>query len=174
MVDNQINIELITQIENYFRGERDLSLIMIPFALALAALAYYSWVHYKDSMGTTLTISCVVMAIGLLCGGTIMLIKGSSDMASKVEQYQQAPQQFLLEEQHRMVKVNQLWSALKILWLILIVTSLCLLLFYHNEWVKGLSLALLLGASMFMLVDMLAEHRALIYEQHLLNIKIEE
>ena len=168
-VNSEINLELINQIQNYFRGERDLSLLMIPFAFAMLALAYYSWVHYKDSMGTALSITCVVMSLGLLCGGTIMMIKGERDMARKVSTYQQSPQQFVTEETQRMGKVNQMWSKLKFLWAVLIATSLCLLLFMNIEWVKGLSLALILGASMFMVIDMLAEHRAVIYEQHLLG-----
>ena len=170
-MNSEINIELINQIQNYFRGERDLSLLMIPFAFAMLALAYYSWVHYKGSMGTTLTVTCVIMSLGLLCGGAIMMIKGEKDIASKVSQYQQSPQQFLIEETQRIVKVNQMWSKLKFLWTVLIVTSLCLLLFMNIEWIKGLSLALILGASMFMVIDMLAEHRAVIYEQHLLGQK---
>lgn len=168
-MNSEINLELINHIQNYFRGERDLSLLMTPFAFAMLALAYYSWVHYKGSMGTTLTISCVVMSLGLLCGGTIMMIKGERDMARKVSHYQKSPQQFVTEEAQRMGKVNQMWSMLKFLWVVLITVSLGLLLFINIEWVKGLSLALLLGASMFMVIDMLAEHRAVVYEGHLLG-----
>ena len=168
-MSSEINLELINHIQTYFRGERDLSLLMIPFAFAMLALAYYSWVHYKGSMGTTLSISCVVMSLGLLCGGTIMMIKGERDMAGKVSQYQQSPQQFLTQEQQRMGTVNQMWSKLKFLWAVLITVSLGLLLFMNIEWVKGVSLALILGASMFMVIDMLAEHRAIIYEGVLLG-----
>lgn len=170
-MNSEINLELINQIQNYFRGERDLSLLMIPFAFAMLALAYYGWVHYKDNIGTALTITCVVMALGLLCGGTIMMIQGERALVSKVNQYQQSPQLFLTAEQQRINKVNHMWSKLKFLWVVLIITALTLLLLVNSAWVKGLSLALLLGASMFMVIDMLAEQRAVIYEQHLLGKK---
>ena len=169
-MNSEINLEWINHIQTYFRGERDLCLLMVPFAFAMLALAYYGWVHYKGNIGAALAATSMVMALGLLCAGTIMMIKGEQDMASKVGQYQLAPQQFLVEERQRIAQVNRMWSKLKFLWTVLIMASLGLLIFANIEWVKGFSLALLLGASMFMIVDMLAEHRAVVYEQQLAGI----
>lgn len=160
-------MEMINHIQNYFRGERDLAFLMIPCAIALAGLAYYSWSHYRGNMAAALTVVSIIMSLGLLCGGTIIMIKAEHDMAKKINHYQQSPQHFLLNEQTRIAKVNTLWSKLKILWAILIISSLALLLFSHNEWVKGGALALILGSSMFLVIDMLAEQRALIYQEQL-------
>lgn len=161
-------MDITTAMQIYFKGERDLSLLMIPFGLAMLALAYYLWTHYKSSFGHSFMLTAIVVGLGLIGAGTVIMIKAERDLSAKLQQLNNDQPAFILEEKTRVEMLNHsIWPALKLLWTVLIIGSLSTVLLIENETVKGIAMGLLLAATVFMVVDVLAEKRAVIYAQHL-------
>ena len=161
-------MDLLTDMETYFKGERDLALIMIPFGLAMVSLGYYLWLHYKGSFAHALMLTTLVVGIGLIIAGTFIMVKGGIDINKNIALIELDTVGFIATEIERVSNMNQtIWPTLKILWAMMIITSLGVIFFVNHEVVKGVTLAIFLGASIFMVIDILAEKRALIYEEKL-------
>jgi hypothetical protein len=113
-------------------------------------------------------VTSLVLGLGLFIAGTVMMIKGNVDLGKNTASIQTDEQAFVSAETERVQGMNKvLWPALKIAWSVLIVLSLLVIILINSPVLKGIALALLLGASIFLVVDILAEQRALIYEQKL-------
>jgi hypothetical protein len=161
-------MDLLLDMETYFKGERDLAIIILPFSLAMFALSYYLWLHYKGAFAQAFMVTSLVLGLGLFIAGTVMMIKGNVDLGKNTASIQTDAQAFVTAETERVQGMNKvLWPALKIAWSVLIVLSLLVIFLINSPVLKGIALALLLGASIFLVVDILAEKRALIYEQKL-------
>jgi hypothetical protein len=161
-------MDLLLDMETYFKGERDLAIIILPFSLAMFALSYYLWLHYKGAFAQAFMVTSLVLGLGLFIAGTVMMIKGNVDLGKNTASIQTDEQAFVSAETERVQGMNKvLWPALKIAWSVLIVLSLLVIILINSPVLKGIALALLLGASIFLVVDILAEQRALIYEQKL-------
>lgn len=161
-------MDLLADMENYFKGERDLALIMIPFGLAVLSLAYYLWLHYKGSFGQAFMFTSLLVGLGLLVAGSVMMLKGGMDINKNIALIELDPAGFITVELERVSHMNKsLWPALKVLWAAIVLASLVVIFFINHEIVRGIALALLLAAAVFMVVDILAEKRALIYEEKL-------
>ena len=161
-------MELVDHMQAYFKGERDLAFILVPFGLAMLSLAYYLFKHYKGTFPNSLMITAIVIGLGLVGAGSFMAVKATKDVAAKTVLLEQDRESFVAAEVKRIKNINQdMWPILIMVWSTLILAGTTIIFFVDNPTARGVGLGLMLGGAVFMVVDLLAEHRAIIYQKHL-------
>jgi hypothetical protein len=154
-------------VRSYFLAERDLGIFLsIAGVVALAIVATLYGSHTNGfQWGVAFPLTIVGLAASF--GGGSLAARSRRQAASFAELAASDPAQLAAEELPRMARVNANWPRVKALWGVTIVLSLATLLGVRNEGARGTALVFLATASVLMVIDTLAERRALVYTAHL-------
>lgn len=166
-------MEHLNFIQTYFTEEKIESLFFIVIGSIAIVLAFIflGIIKYSFFKG---------MAYPLLFIGLLQVIVGSTvyiQVPKHIERVEQIiNKQTILEqsnEVNRMKIVMQNFSTYKWIELILIITGIILFFSFYKSsqtfW-KGFGLSLLIQTCIMLSLDIVAEHRATIYIQHLLSL----
>lgn len=160
----------LTALVDYFRAERNTGLLMVGVGLVAAAFAFHLWRSHEGAFRTAILVPALLVAAGGVFGGPVLAVRSQRQIDTYTAQYASAPAELLATEVPRMETVNANWSRLKMAWAVLALVALGLVFAGGREWTTGLGAALLFLAGMIMLIDVLAERRALVYAEQLTEL----
>lgn len=160
-------MDLIDVMETYFRGERQVGILLAAVGLVLLGFAAWVWRTETNSFGVGLYAPLAVLGVIALGFGPWFAMKTERQVAELVEAHRADPAATIASERARMEKVDANWPRLKLAWGGLAIVALVLLLVVKKEWASGLGLALLLAVTLIYFVDVFAERRAKPYSEAL-------
>lgn len=144
----------------YFRGERNLGIALAVYGAVLLAIAVWAWRTHDGSFTAALAVTLGVLGLAFAGGGAFLAGKTPGQVAKLEADLGATPGPATEAEYQRMLRVNQLWPRAKLAWTVLTVAALALIMLAKRDWATGLGLALLMGTTALMAVDVFAERRA--------------
>ena len=160
-------MDLITALNTYFEGERDLGFALVPVGIALLAACAWIWRSQEGPFAWGMLIPLGLFALAIGATGVFMAQRSQSQLTTFPAELRADPPGFVQREAARMAKVNANWPRLKATWAALTILALGLILGVGAPWSKGLGLALLVITTTLMVTDVFAERRAAPYTQAL-------
>lgn len=156
-------MDLHDAIHAYFRGERQLGLLLGLFGITALGMGWHVLSSMSGGFQRGLSVTLLLLGLGFLGGGTVLAMK-SGPQAERLEAaLAQQGEPALRAELTRMARVNANWSRVKAAWTVILVMGLALI--WLNRWdlPTGVAVALVAMAGLLMYTDTSAERRAQVY-----------
>lgn len=159
-------------IETYFTEERIESLFFIIIGSIAILLASFFLLIIKYSFFKGMAVPLIVIGIIQMVVGISIYNRSSKDIERVKYFVKQEPKKIQTEELPRMKKVIKNFIIYKWIEIVLIIASIILLVLFYaspQTYWKGLALGLLIQAIIMFLLDIMAEKRAVVYLEKLLE-----
>jgi hypothetical protein len=156
-------------LREYFAGEKaEAFWILATGIVALGgAVALWAWAREPFARGLAAAL-LVVAALGLGVGGTVYF-RSDAQAARLVELRDSDPARFAVEEGARIRQVVRSFAFYRYGYAVAVLVALVMVFALGRPWQHGFAVGLLLLAALGLVVDFYAEHRAVRYEQGLVE-----
>jgi asparagine N-glycosylation enzyme membrane subunit Stt3 len=160
-------MELIDVLHEYFRGEKNTGLLLVPIGALILSAAVVLWRTETGGFMWGLVAPLILLGLFATAVGTGLAIRTDTQVAELERQHREDPTAMVAAERTRMAAVNANWKRFEIAWTVIAIVAFGLFWGVERPWARGLGVALLLMAALLMLLDTFAERRADVYTRGL-------
>ena len=147
----------------YFRAEKNAGLFCL--ALGVCALLFSGWLWRAGEAFRAMAFPVALVALLQIAIGGVLALRTDRQVSKLVTGLENRPAQAKAEEIARMSRVNASFRLVEVAEVILIVTGLVLALALRSRpAVMAVGMGVLLQATLMLVFDLFAEHRAHLYE----------
>lgn len=156
-------MDLHDAIQAYFRGERQIGLVLALFGITALGMGWHILSSMTGGFQRGLSVTLLVLGLGFLGGGATLAMKSGPQAERLQAALAEQPEQALQTELARMARVNANWPRVKAAWTVILVLGLALIWLNRWEAPTGVAVALVAVAGLLMYTDTSAERRAQVY-----------
>lgn len=161
-----------TQLENYFRAEKNESLLFILVGLVAAGFSLYVFFAMRQSFYTGLAIPVLLVALIQIVVGSTVYFRTGKQISETIQQIKTDPVKAKQEEQKRMQIVMKNFTVYKWIEIAFVISGIFLILFFRQkEFLLGIGLGLLIQGAIMLSLDIFAERRGETYIHFIEGIK---
>lgn len=149
---------MITEMTDYFTGEKQESLLFI--VVGLVAICVAAWLWTNGHRLRFMAVPLVTIALMQLVVGATVYSRTESQLQGLITQSQNAPAQLRQDENGRMQTVMKNFNIYKTIEMVLLVIGVCLIGFLQRfDVAAGIGAGLVLQAAFTLALDLFAEAR---------------
>lgn len=149
---------MITEMTDYFTGEKQESLLFI--VVGLVAIFVAAWLWTNGHRLRFMAVPLVTIALMQLVVGATVYSRTESQLQGLITQSQNAPAQLRQDENGRMQTVMKNFNIYKTIEMVLLVIGVCLIGFLQRfDVAAGIGAGLVLQAAFTLALDLFAEAR---------------
>lgn len=167
-------MELIEYTNKWVLGEIYEDVAIVIAGIAFLILSILAWRFGTSESARAIIIPLLVAAILLIGLGAGLAFNNHSRMDQFVQQYEEAPQKFLESEKVRVEGFMKIYPQTIIVASVMMVGGVCAFAFCSGASLRASALVLILVALAALTIDFFSKERAIVYQDELNNIQIEE
>jgi hypothetical protein len=157
----------------YYKGEKTEALLLFVFGCIIAIISVFIWrnIHTNGILKGLFYPMLFLTLLSIFAGG-YNTMNNQKRLMTFPAIYANDNHRFIKKEIQRFEAnngVNSWWMPLKITWSILSILGVLILFFNINDFIRGVSLGLIIWGCFGLIVDSFAHQRAILYTAELLK-----
>ena len=167
-------MELIEYANKWVIGEIHEDVSIVIAGLVFLILSILAWRFGTSQSARALIIPLLAAAILIIGLGAGLAYNNHNRIEQFAQQYEKAPQQFLESEKARVDSFMKIYPQTIIVASVLMLGGVCMFAFCSRPSLRAIALVLISVALTALTIDFFSKERALIYQDELNSIHIEE